>query len=89
MHKLISSVYAILDIQEGKYRHAKAVLYLGPTFIRIHSDKHDSSTAYSHSKDFDNLINEEQLRNFTTTTNKQPKPVVVLLTNNSPDKNSR
>ncbi|CAG8789540.1 3087_t:CDS:2, partial [Dentiscutata erythropus] len=36
-HKLILSVYAILDIQEGKYGHTDAVTYSGPTFIRIHS----------------------------------------------------
>ncbi|CAG8627830.1 6430_t:CDS:2, partial [Scutellospora calospora] len=54
-HKLIPLVYAILDIQEG------------PTFIRICSNKHDSSTAYSHNKDFNNLMIEEQLHNYTTT----------------------
>ncbi|CAG8797926.1 34009_t:CDS:2, partial [Racocetra persica] len=78
-HKLIPLVYAVLDVQEGKYGHADAVIYSGPTFIRICSGKHDSSTTYSREKDFDNLMNEGQLRNYTTTTNKQPKPVVVLL----------
>ncbi|CAG8677566.1 537_t:CDS:2, partial [Dentiscutata erythropus] len=87
-YKLISSVYAILDIQEGKYGQAEAVTYLGPTFIRIHSSKHDSSTAYSHDKDFDDLINEEKLRNYTTT-NEQPKPVVVLISDGGLDENSR
>ncbi|CAG8576737.1 11521_t:CDS:2 [Dentiscutata erythropus] len=88
-HKLIPSVYAILDIQEGKYRQAEAVTYSGPTFIRICSDKHDRSTAYSHSKDFDNLMNEEKLRNYTTTMNEQSKPVVVLISDSGPDENSR
>ncbi|CAG8564054.1 7053_t:CDS:2 [Dentiscutata erythropus] len=45
-HKLIPSVYAVLDVQEGKYEQAEAITYSGPTFIRIHSGKHDSSTAY-------------------------------------------
>ncbi|CAG8548782.1 28643_t:CDS:2 [Dentiscutata erythropus] len=71
-HKLISSVYAILDIQEGKYGQAEAVTYSGPTFIRIRSGKHDSNTAYSHNKDFDNLMNEEKLHNYTTTMDEQP-----------------
>ncbi|CAG8842909.1 30795_t:CDS:1, partial [Racocetra persica] len=87
-HKLIPSVYAVLDVQEGKYGHADAVTYLGPTFIRIRSGKHDSSTAYLYRKDFDDLMNEKQLRNYTTTTNKQPKPVVVLLSDGGPDENS-
>ncbi|CAG8605912.1 34232_t:CDS:2 [Racocetra persica] len=88
-HKLIPSVYAVLDVQEGKYGHADAVTYSGPTFIRIHSSKHDSSTMYSHRKDFDDLMNEKQLRNYTTTTNEQPKPVVVLLNDSGPDENPR
>ncbi|CAG8827039.1 33750_t:CDS:1, partial [Racocetra persica] len=88
-HKLIPSVYAILDVQEDKYGHADAVTYSGPTFIKIRSGKHDSSTAYSHGKDFDDLMNEEQLHNYTTTTNEQPKPVVVLLSDGSPNENLR
>ncbi|CAG8520604.1 5119_t:CDS:1 [Dentiscutata heterogama] len=86
-HKLIPSVYTILNIQKGKYGHAKAVTYSGSIFIRICSNKYDSSTTYFHSKDFDDLMNEKQLYNFTTTTNKQSKLVVVLLTNSGPNKN--
>ncbi|CAG8713601.1 3277_t:CDS:2, partial [Racocetra persica] len=52
-HKLIPSVYAVLDVQE----------------------------------DFDDLMNEKQLRNYITTTNEQPKPVVVLLSDGGPDEN--
>ncbi|CAG8535804.1 31756_t:CDS:2, partial [Racocetra persica] len=68
-HKLISSVYAILDVHKDKYEQAEAVTYSGSTFIRICSSKHDSSTAYSHGKDFDDLIlrtSDEELekRNF-------------------------
>ncbi|CAG8793471.1 5876_t:CDS:2, partial [Racocetra persica] len=74
-HKLIPSVYAILDVKEGKYRHAEAVTYSDSIFIRIHSGKHDSSTVYSHNKDFDNLIVKEKLYNYTTTDD-LPKPVV-------------
>ncbi|CAG8798840.1 27705_t:CDS:2, partial [Dentiscutata erythropus] len=74
--------------KQGKYGQAEAVTYSGLTFIRIHSGKHDSSTAYSHGKDFDDLINEEKLHNYTTT-NKQPKPVVVLISDGGPNENSR
>ncbi|CAG8694869.1 3126_t:CDS:2 [Dentiscutata erythropus] len=88
-HKLIPSVYAILDVKEDKYRQAEAVTYSGPIFIRIRSNKHNSSTVYSHSKDFNDLMNEKKLHNYTTTINEQPKPVVVLLSNSSPDENPR
>ncbi|CAG8801521.1 14101_t:CDS:2, partial [Dentiscutata erythropus] len=67
---------------------AKAVTYSGSIFIRIRSGKHDSSTAYSHGKDFDDLINEEKLHNYTTT-NEQPKPVVVLISDSGSDENPR
>ncbi|CAG8839930.1 36170_t:CDS:2, partial [Gigaspora margarita] len=50
-----------------KYGNAKAITYLGPTFIRICSGKHDTSTTYIHSKDFNDLISDERLYNFTTT----------------------
>ncbi|CAG8763287.1 22338_t:CDS:2, partial [Gigaspora margarita] len=64
-YKLIPSVYVILEMQSGKYGNAKAIIYSGPTFIRIHSGKHNTSTAYTHSKDFDDLISDERLHNFT------------------------
>ncbi|CAG8744682.1 11108_t:CDS:2, partial [Gigaspora rosea] len=86
-HKLILSVYAILEMQSGKYGNAKAITYLGPMFIRIRSGKHDTSTAYTHSKDFDDLMSDERLHNFTTTEDGQSKPVVLMLTDGGPDEN--
>ncbi|CAG8788938.1 24670_t:CDS:2, partial [Gigaspora rosea] len=74
-HKLIPSVYAILEMQSGKYGNAEAITYSGLTFIRICSGKHDTSTAYTHSKDFDDLMSDERLHNFTTTEDGQSKPV--------------
>ncbi|CAG8694169.1 39817_t:CDS:2 [Gigaspora margarita] len=66
-HKLIPFVYAILEMQSGKYGNAEAITYSGLTFIRIRSGKHNTSTAYTHSKDFDDLMSDERLHNFTTT----------------------
>ncbi|CAG8695385.1 14843_t:CDS:1 [Dentiscutata erythropus] len=87
-HKLILSVYAILNIQDNKYEHTNMIIYLGPMFIRICSDKYDSSTAYSYRKDFDNLIGEKQLCNYTTTIDEQLKSIVVILSNSGSDENS-
>ncbi|CAG8771703.1 37106_t:CDS:2, partial [Gigaspora margarita] len=70
-----------------KYENAEAIIYSGLIFIRIHSGKHDTSTAYTHSKDFDDLISDERLYNFTTTEDSQSKPVVLMLTDSSPDEN--
>ncbi|CAG8842450.1 14834_t:CDS:2, partial [Gigaspora margarita] len=63
-----------------KYRNAKAITYSGPTFIRICSGKHDTSTNYTRSKDFDNLMFDERLHTFTTIEDGQFKPVVLMLT---------
>ena len=50
-HKLIPSVNAIGDIgPDGE------VTYSGPTFIKIRSGKHDSSTASSHNQDLEELM---------------------------------
>ncbi|CAG8663676.1 16074_t:CDS:1, partial [Acaulospora morrowiae] len=86
-HKLIPSVYAILNIENGKYKNAKTVTYSGSTFIRICSEKHDTSMAYSYGKDFDTLMIKKQLYNYTKTTDRQFKPIIVLLTDDSPNKN--
>ncbi|CAG8718989.1 4968_t:CDS:2, partial [Dentiscutata erythropus] len=87
-HKLIPSVYAILNVEGGKYGNSKAVTYSGPTFIRVYSSKHDSSTAYSHDKDFNELMVEEKLHDYTKM-NGQPKPVMVMLSDGGPDENPR
>ncbi|CAG8713128.1 14711_t:CDS:2, partial [Dentiscutata erythropus] len=77
-HKLILSVYTILNMERGKYRNSEAVTYSGSTFIRVHSGKHDSSTAYSYGKNFDELMVEEKLHDYTKMDG-QPKPVIVML----------
>ncbi|CAG8736863.1 35170_t:CDS:2 [Gigaspora margarita] len=88
-HKLILFDYAILKMQNNKYRNTEAITYSGSTFIRIRSGKPDTSTAYIHSKNFDNLMSNERLYNFTITEDGQSKPVVLMLTDGSPDENSR
>ncbi|CAG8782445.1 17607_t:CDS:1, partial [Racocetra persica] len=87
-HKLILSVCVILDILESKYGHADIIIYLGLMFIRICSDKYDSSTTYSYRKNFDDLMSKEQLCNYITTIDKQSKPVVVLLSDSDLNENS-
>ncbi|CAG8831482.1 25797_t:CDS:2, partial [Gigaspora margarita] len=47
--------------------------------FKFYHGKHDTSTAYTHNKDFDDLISDERLYNFTTTEDDQSKPVVLML----------
>ncbi|CAG8758483.1 9845_t:CDS:2, partial [Gigaspora margarita] len=49
--------------------------------------KHDTSTVYTYSKDFDDLMSDERLHNFTTTKDSQSKPVVLILADGGPDEN--
>ncbi|CAG8771559.1 41464_t:CDS:2 [Gigaspora margarita] len=74
---------------DSKYANAEAITYSGPTFIRIRSGKHDTSTAYTHSEDFDDLMSDERLHDFTTTKDGQSKPVVLMLSDGGPDENPR
>ena len=54
-HKLIPSVYASRVMKEWK------ISFSGPTYIAICSQKHDSSTAETHQRDFEKLLLLEEL----------------------------
>ena len=55
-HKLTPSVYAACKIKRPSSRADPEITYSGPTYIAIRSGKHDSSTAYTHGRDFDHLL---------------------------------
>ena len=60
-HKLIPSAYGVCNIlPNGK------VSYSGNTFIRLRSGKHDSSTAYTHAYDLNELFQENLIPNTLT-----------------------
>lgn len=55
-HKLITSVYAGIEIKPNGNGDPSAVTYSGPTYIAIRSGKQSVSTADSHAKDFVKLL---------------------------------
>ena len=55
-HKLTSSLYAACEIKPPFSRADPEITYSGPTYIAVRSRKHDSSTAYTHGRDFDYLL---------------------------------
>lgn len=70
-HKLIPSVYASIQVEDGKIGDLKSVTYSGPTYVSIRSAKHCSSTAASHAYDFQRLLSLESFKNlFYGTENK-------------------
>lgn len=84
-HKLIPSVYAIIKIDDEKVASKNAVTYSGPTYICIRSAKHCSSTAYSHAKDMEALMNSESFASFCRTDSGEP--VIIITTDGGPDEN--
>lgn len=61
-HKLIPSVYAGINIIDGKIGDPKTVSYSGPTFVAIRSAKHSSSTASTHASDFRTILKLESFK---------------------------
>lgn len=88
-HKLIPSVYAVISIQPNCIGDPKAVGYSGPTFITIRSGKHSGSTAFTHARDLEQLVDHEEFVEFTKTDDGQCKPVIMLVVDGGPDENPR
>jgi len=88
-HKLIPSVYAMLDIEPKKMGNLTAVSYSGPTYIAIRSGKHDSSTAFSHGTDLETILQREEHISYTKTETGETKPVIIIVVDGGPDENPR
>ncbi len=88
-HKLIPSVYGIMQIKPKLMGKPEAVTYSGPTFISIRSGKHCSSTASSHGRDFDCLVEDEMFFDSTRNLIGDIKPIVILVVDGGPDENPR
>ena len=54
-HKLTPSVYATCEIKSPSWSVDPEITFSCPTYITIRTGKHDSSTAYTHDRDFDHL----------------------------------
>ena len=55
-HKLTPSVYAGCEIRSPSAWADLEISYSESTYVAIRSGKHDSSTAYSHGKDFSHVM---------------------------------
>ena len=87
-HKLIPSVYGLCNIDAGTFGKAKGVKYKGPTYIKIRSGKHDSSTTYDHGNDILSMYDDPHFKAHLFHANK-PKPVLIIRTDGGPDQNIR
>ena len=78
-HKLIPSIYASCLMKDGK------IGYGGPTYIAIRSGKHDSSTAKTHSFDFNRLTELDEFKSAMMTCSEEVKPIVFVGVDGGPD----
>ncbi|KAJ8880974.1 hypothetical protein PR048_017447 [Dryococelus australis] len=88
-HKLIPSVHALCEVKPNEMGRPEAVSYSGPTYIAIRSGKHSSSTATSHTQDFDTFLTLEPFYNFMKNGDGNVKPVLIISSDGSPDENPR
>ena len=87
-HKLTPSVYAGCEIRSTSAHGHPEISYSGPTYIAIRSGKHDSSTAYSHGKDFDHVMEMDEFKEILKVDD-VAKPIAIILCDGGPDENPR
>ena len=87
-HKLTPSVYAAIEIKPPSSRADPEITYSGPAYIAIRSGKRDSSTAYTHGRDFDHLLELQQFHEIVKFEN-AVKPIGMILCDGGLDENPR
>lgn len=88
-HKLITSVYAGIVIKPDSNGDPSAVSYSDPTYIAVRSGKHSASTAESHGKDFNRLLELPAFDLITKTPEGCVKSVMIITVDGGPDENPR
>ena len=87
-HKLTPSVYAGCEIRSPSSRGDPEISYSGPTYVAIRSGKHDSSTAYSHGKDFNHVMEMKEFEDLVKIGD-VTKPIAIIPCDGGPDENPR
>ena len=82
-------MYAICEIKSVSAKSQEEIIYSGPTYIVIRSCKHDSSTAYSHGYDFNQLVEKPEFQPILKTSKRALKPVGMMFVDGGPDENLR
>ena len=87
-HKLMPSVYTGCEIRSPSVWVYPEISYSGLTYVVIRSGKHDSSTAYSQGKDFNNVMEMKEFQELMKVNN-VTKPIAIILCDGGPDENPR
>ncbi|GBP81709.1 Probable uridine nucleosidase 2 [Eumeta japonica] len=88
-HKLISTVYAGIEINTDGMGRPEVVTYSGPTYVAIRSGKHSSSSARTHSIDLEHLMELTEFQSLAKTDYNSIKPVIIMTVDGGPDENPR
>ena len=78
----LGSAYAACEITKSSSKSDFNIQYNGPMHIVIRSGKHDSSTAYTHGRDFDKLLTLDE-SDTVTKNDGQVKLTVISLVDGS------
>ena len=88
-HKLIPSVYAASEIKSTSAKSQDEKTYSGPTYIAIRSLKHDSSTAFTHGYDINQVMEAPEFNSILKTSKGTVKPIGIMCVDGGPDENPR
>ena len=80
------SVYAACEMQTTSARCQPEISYTGPLYMAIRSLKHQSSTAFTHGRDFDHVLELEESESVAMNEDKV-KPIVLAFVDGGPDEN--
>ena len=87
-HKLTASVYAASEIKPLFFKSRPRKNLLWSTYIAVRSGKHDSSTAYTHGRDFDHLLGLKEFDKVVKHEN-AAKPIGMFFCDRGPNENPR
>ena len=88
--KLTPSMYAGITVKNNLMgRKEAAVTHSGPTYIAIRSVKHSSSTASTHAKDLEKLLELDDFQSIMKGADGKIKPVLMMSVDGGPDENPR
>ena len=87
-HKLTPSVYAGCEIRFPSSRGDPEISSSGPTYVAVSSGKHVSSTAYSHGKDFNHVMEMKEFEDLVKIGD-VTKPIAIILCDGGPGENPR
>ena len=87
-HKLTPFVHPACEMKSHSSKADPEITYSGPTYIAIRSGKYDSSTAHTHCRYIDHLLDLEEIKEIVESGN-SVKPIFVIFCDSGPGEDLR